>query len=285
MKKNILVLLLVLMAGIAMMGCGSSKKYTQVNAGDKTVDLAGHMKDVAIELNNKGFYPVLNAVYRYDENGELASWDGSKRAEIDDIVAMENRGTSQVMSLGSGILTNVYTFEKKYCPDIRVAGSITYSSSDEELAEAGFVDWGNNVRFMVWADGKAVNLSEYEELTREYLIDYNLSTRQFFEEKLGYSEDEYDSIILGSYPAAQVKTGYVASYFNMIPMANAKGLPSYQFKEPIDEVTMNSFEAFIAAVELGKKYLDGKIDNYGVIYVSDREINISTVSIETIGVK
>lgn len=284
MKKIALSFLLLLLFCLPLTGCSSAKvKYLQVSANGKNIDLSGDLKNIAIELHKSGFYPLSNnGLTRYDENGEEVSREQFGMNGIENPVGLSSLAMNNNTDIDGIIHTNLFIFSNKYLPDTSVADFIKFSSTTEELAKEGFVDWGNNNMFLLWADGQPVDLSGYKNQAIELLSDYDGDFKRFASDKLGINEDdEYSRYMSGSYPAIEINMNYVTSYYSLKTYASIEGNAIVKYtEENIPEAQLNAFEACLASMELGQKFRDGNIKNYGAVIISEKEIIISNAFIE-----
>ncbi len=277
MKKSIVSILLVLALSLSLAGCSStSNKYLQVKSEGKTMDLSGELKQTAGSLYKQGFVPAYGAGGKfYDENGEL----------VDNAGENNNGGTIFLHTLKrlitstseEQITANMYLLSKKHIPDVTLEGGISYASSAEELIKAGYLEWGGGTYFIVWADDKAVNLSEYEDKARELLLDYNGEARTYLLDKAIISDtDDFYKYADGQCPVMDAVGGYVNQFSSLKSMMSESDEKTLKMSEEmLNDAILNNFEAYLVSMELGQKLRDGIIKDYGAIFVSEGEIYIT----------
>lgn len=283
MKKSILSLLLILALSISLSGCSSSSsKYLQVKANGKSIDLSGSLKETVTYVQKNGFLAASDKLGMvYDEDGELTSGTKFSYDESDNAIVLGSRNILDEANKPGSISSNIIYFEKKYLPDVSLVDGCSYSSSKEDLKKAGYSEWGNDVYFIVWADENIINLSDYEEKSKDLIINYDGEGKTYLLDKSVITEDEFKKYASGKTPVVDIISGYINNYASMKVLMQASGEEMGKLSEQqLDEAMVNSYEAYLASMELGQKLRDGKIKAYGAVFVSEKEIIVTKAYIE-----
>lgn len=270
MKKRIIAVLITLCFVCALSACSAKAPDIKISLGDAQVALTGEFADSVKAIHAAGYTP-------YDYTARKPVSDDGMTLEKDDKL---NLGS---VTYVRKTLYNPSKIDAKDCAGYYEYGFEQYSTGDfllymdgngigtyDEALSDGFYDT-RAYAVKLFADGKEVNFSDYEDLAKRYIKNL-YATKEYTDaqflvnEGLIAEESEYYSFLSGYGMVREI--GW-ENFTNTVTMVRAQGIDAVLddrlFENNPDVVNMCA--VVLAASDAGMKYHNGKIKSCVAVLV------------------
>lgn len=269
MKKRILAIVAAVCMVVSLASCGSPASV-KISIGGEEIELLGTFEESVKAFREAGYvtYSILHRMQVMDDGVSVEAVDKLEPGKV----VLTSKNLYNPYNEDTKDLTGYYeySFDHTYGGEFSFVVDGKSISTYDEALDAGFFDT-QKYAVRMYADGKAVDFSKYEDIAEKYVVNFvtgECRDAEFLMKK-GYIDDEseYHAFFSGYGLVREIGWENFTMTLTML-RSEQEGIKiaNESFVKDNPNI-LNLAMVVLAASEQGRKYAKGDIDNYSVILI------------------